>query len=78
MRKGGFHDDRKERVHQLLKLIVAEGPVESGKLVSLFHFEWGITPKKINEYLSELQSLGAVRLNPKVEATAFGKKLLEK
>ena len=78
MRKGGFHDDRRERVHRLLKMIVEAGPVESSKLVALFHYQWGLTPKKIQEYLVELRSLGAIKLNPKVEATPFAKKLLEK
>jgi len=78
LRTSGFQQERRERVHQLLKLIVNKGPIKSGKLVSLLHYEWGITPKKILEYLRELESLGAVELNPKVEATAYGKKLLEK
>lgn len=80
MRKGGFQDERKERKRQLLEYLVKNTSEteewEAEKIVSLFSWQWGLTPGKVREYLNELRALGAVKGSKAVRATKFAKTLL--
>ena len=73
----GFQDARKERVHRLLALIAQKGPMKADRLAALFSLKTGITTKRVHEYLRDLQAAGAIKLNPQVEITSFGKTVLE-
>ena len=73
-------DARQKRVQQLLSYICKNGGEGSGvevqKLVALLTVRWGITRKKVEEYLRELHTVGAIVGRESVKATKFGRELL--
>ena len=70
-------EQRQERIHRLLRLIAQETPMKADKLAALFSLKIGITTKRVQEYLRDLETAGAIKLNPQVKITSFGKTVLE-
>jgi len=81
MSRGGFHERRRERMHQLLRYIVANSngdkTVKANEMVAHLTFRLGVTRKKLDEYLRELRTMGAIKGSDTLEATKFGKTLVE-
>jgi DNA-binding MarR family transcriptional regulator len=61
-----FADEKRKRVLAILKYIVENPGISRDKLIGRFCLEWGLRYQKVQEYLSELEALGLIKLEPQV------------
>ncbi len=55
-----FAKYKKERLKQVLKFIAENKKVEVNRLIGKFCIDWGITQKKVLQYIDELKAAGYV------------------
>lgn len=73
---------RAKRKRQLLEYVkkTTEGndrTLDEKKLVALFSWEWGISKRRVGEYVEELEDLGAVvRKGDRIKFSDIGEQLL--
>lgn len=85
MRRNTPMEQRRRRVTQLLEFLARE-KIEKmeptvGRIARIFALKWGLTQKKVREYLRLFRELGAIREQRTskgrvVKVTPYGKKLL--
>jgi len=85
MRRNTPAEQRRRRVTQLLQFLARE-EIEKmeptvGRVAKIFALKWGLTQKKVREYLYLFRGLGAIReqrtsKGRMIKVTPFGKKLL--
>jgi phosphopantetheine adenylyltransferase len=64
-----FAEEKKKRVIAILEYIVQNQKVSKDKLIGHFCLEWGLRHQKVEEYLSELEALDLITLEPQVGST---------
>jgi predicted transcriptional regulator len=65
-----FADEKRKRVLAILKYIVENPNISKDKLIGRFCLEWGLRYQKVQEYLSELEASGLIKLEPQIGSTS--------
>jgi len=62
----GFAAKRRDRIHALLGIIreyAADGRIELRRVIAIAAYNWGLTERKIREYLQILEDFGAISVD---------------